>query len=408
MCIVIFSWIAAALIASPVLSADTPSYSNGAFEDLLTDSAEFFQDGEELVDSDQLKKLIITMADMHDILSQSKLTGSAAEARGAKESFYKAVANYVDYLDKHRLTPKAIRTIREWLAQSLHLSGGFEKLGDSFDDTLAMRSWRAMQEASLARDLYGPRHVLLAFLFAQPQMTLPVLSCLIPELDRSRAKGLSDAELESQLHDLGINELFGDNIRNSTLWQSLVQECASVCEGHRRFTLLGEIDDVVDVLLIHSNHPVLFEQAIEEIEHTSTAIIDGFPGYAMADRLRVMYLLREAWNIVHASGNKKALEEFRGYLMSLHKLYREHSDQVTAEWLEQVMKAPDKAMNKDAAIARLKKLSRQGVEGSPSTLAESVIQAARARRVQMRKGLEEAKTEKETTDTTLDEGQREP
>jgi hypothetical protein len=72
------------------------------------------------------------------------------------------------------------------------------------------------------------------------------------------------------------------------------------------------------------------------------------------------------------------------------------------------MKAPDKAMNKDAAIARLKKLSRQGVEGSPSTLAESVIQAARARRVQMRKGLEEAKTEKETTDTTLDEGQREP
>lgn len=405
--IVIFSWIAAALVASPVLSADMPSYSNSAFEDLLTDSAELFQDGEELVDSDQLKKLIITLADMHDILSQSKLTGSPAEARDAKESFCSAVANYVDYLDKHRLTPKAIRTIREWLAQSLQLRGGFEKLGDSFDDTLAMRSWRAMQEASLASDLYGPRHVLLAFLFAQPQMTLPVLSCLIPELDRSRATELSDAELELHLRDLGISELFGDNIRNSSLWQSLVQECASVREGHRRFTLLGEIDEVVDVLLIHSNHPVLFEQAIEEIEHTSTAILDGFPGHAMAERLRVMYLLREVWNIAHASGNKKSLEEFRGYLMSLHELYMEHSDQVTAEWLEQVMKAPDKAMNKDAAIARLKKLSRQGGEGSPSTLGESVIQAARERRVQV-ENRKRTGQRTERTGITLDDRPREP
>lgn len=309
-----------------------------SFSRLVEQVAERFQRGDEPADCEQIKQFIVRLTDDGDRYWDAVTVGPGPKLDTLRQTFFKTVANFFEYVDSHRLRSSDVIEIREWMAESLDTQAGPRY-------AFAMRAWSVFHLAShdtpRTEGTPEPRHTLLLCLISQPLISLPGIS----EAVVSHAQGKSEIE-----HFWRGTKAFLTAPENEALWEALLETSRALLASKTNDDYVHAVDrcaQLIDEMKTRDGNPEAFNKALEEFMQTfETRCIVVHPDFALPERYLDILSLRDAWVITSTRGNDLAKKKFLALIARLRLRYEKQSDRVTVKWLDQVVESPERATEK--------------------------------------------------------------
>lgn len=298
------------------------------FAAVFDEVAELFQEGEEPVDVDAVKEMLLACEPFYD---EMQPPGNQANA------FYEGLARLFDYLDTHRLTAADVVALREWQA------GLFEcrdSEGTDWSDpnpTLIPKIVRSVWDrADSMGDNWAhaePRHaIFLEVLCAVPTGYRLEISALQSETPlRKDVAPARDGETKIVLF---LKDPARASLREAAL--AIRAHTDKLYENEEYATSSFDAQKILEFRREPAKFKRLFDAYLPRCDNSVNRALPHDRGWLYAE----MRFLRAMWNMVHAYGDAESQAAMKARLVSMRSDFAAQSDQLAVRWLDQVMAKP--------------------------------------------------------------------
>jgi len=309
-----------------------PAAIDEAFLGLVTQVTKHFQRGTERVSCKRLKEFIVDFAGEYEHFALAKRSKDDTEIEGSKKLFA-AVERFFRYLDSHRLEPEDLIEIREWLAASLDGSAG-----DANPKTSNAIVFQVSHAIGASGWTWEPHHIMLFTLIGQPGASLPLAGEWVVKIPPGSSE-------ETRFPNWRRTKDFLAAPENKMLWSVFFDVCTSFSAARQTHAegCTFKCGKSVENLALSCDAPVEFKKELAEFMRLSkkTFTTERLPDFALLERYVDVCFLRDGWNLVHLYGDEADKRDYREHVVLLRDFYAQRDDNVTKEWLNQVMRDPE-------------------------------------------------------------------